>query len=181
MKKYILLIVIVGIGLVACNPNEKEIAEVNDLMTVVEETEHSLFSIDTAKVFAVKKQMELDLKDFNTVNDTLSKEEAFMLGDIFASKKKLFRLEENFFRLMNEIEVSKKQLNDMRQDLESGVMSKEDFKKNFAIENTAIMNLGSQINKSVSGIEVAVQKFELDRPDLLKFLEKRKERASSNE
>ena len=182
MKKYVLLFLIIGLAFNACkNPNEKEIADVKALIVSVEDSEKFLFAVDTSKVFSFKRQMEKDLMNFNSIQDTLTKEEAFKVGDIFASKKRLFRLESNYPELIREIEFSKKQLNNLKQDLENQVMKKEDFKLNFATEKAAVKDLEGKINKSIQNIEVDLQKYELDREELLELIEKRKQRAAANE
>ncbi len=45
----------------------------------------------------------------------------------------------------------------------------------------AVIELNSQINKSINGLEIVLQKLELDRSELLEILEKRKMKAANNE
>ena len=87
MKKYILVIIVVGLGVISCsNPNEKEIGEVNALISIVEETEKSLLSVDTSVVFDAKRQMDKDIAMLNQYIDTVNREEAFRLDDILGNK-----------------------------------------------------------------------------------------------
>ena len=182
MGKYIVFILCIAISFNACNnPYEKEIGEVEGLLLKVKDAEEALFSVDTSKVFTAKRQMEKDLAEFNKIQDTLTKEEAFRMADIFGSKKKLFRLKTNYPNFIGQLELSKMQLTNMKQDLENGIMKKEDFKLHFATEQAVVMQLGSQINKSVNGLDIALQKLELDRSDFLDFVEKRKLKAAENE
>lgn len=178
MKKYITLTLVIGLSFNACNnPFEKEIREVEGLLTIVKNTEDSLFSVDTSKVFAAKRQMERDLVIFNSVIDTMSKEEAFKMADIFGNKKKLYRLTSNYPDFVNQIEFSKNQLNNFKTDLENGLISKEEFQNHYNSEQASVMELNSQISKSIAGLEVVLQKLELDRPGLLEILEKRRMKA----
>ena len=180
MRKNIILVLVIGLSFGACNnPLEKEIGEVEALLLSVKDSESFLFSVDTSKVFAVKRQMERDLAEFNGINDTLTKEEAFKVDDIFASKKKIFRLESNYPNLISQIEYSKQQLNNLKQDLENKAMKKEDFKLHFAEEQAAVKELDANINKSIQGLEVGLQKFELDRKELLEIIKKRKQKAAN--
>jgi len=175
MKRYILFILITGLVLNACNnPYEKELQEVNSLIALVDETEKSLLSIDTSSVFAAKAQMEKDLSEFNMLVDTMNKEEAFKVGDIFGNKKKLYRLTENYPNFVRQIEFTKTQLENLKQDLENGLIKKEEFSGYYEIEQSALMNLNHEIDKSINGIETAIGKFEIDRPDLLKMIEQKK-------
>ncbi len=182
MKKYILLIFVIGLGFNACNnPYEKEIGEVEGLLVIVNDTEKSLLSVDTSRVFAAKRQMEKDLAEFNRTSDTLNRKEAFKVADIFGNKKKLYRLTSNYHDFMNQIKFSKNQLNNLKRDLKNGLITKEEFKNHQIMEQTAVMKLSTEINKAVDGLELALQKLELDRPELLKILEQRRLEIVTNE
>lgn len=182
MKKYILLILVIGFGFSACNnPNEKEIAEIDALLTIVNDTEKSLLSVDTSRVFAAKMEMEKDLAVFNKFTDTLNKEEAFKVADIFGNKKKLYRLTSNYSDFIRQINFSRDQLTNLKKDLENGLIKKEDFSGYYKTEETSLMNLNSRINQSINGIETVIGKFELDRQDLLKIIEQKKLKAAANE
>jgi hypothetical protein len=182
MKKYILGLLIFGLSFSACNnPNEKEIGEVEALITKANETEKSLLSLDTSKVFGTKRQLEIDMAEFSKFGDTLTKDEAFKVADYFGSKKKFFRLTAGYPKFIGQIETSKKQLNDLKADLENGVIKKENYTKYYAEEYSALEDLNFQINKLITGIDVVVEKYEADRPELLNLMEELKQKAATNE
>lgn len=182
MKKYILGLLIIGLSFNACNnPNEKEIGEVDALITKVNETEKSLLSIDTSKVFGTKRQLEKDMADFSKIGDTLTKEEAFRVEDYFGSKKKFHRLTKGYPKFISQIETSKKQLNDLKQDLENGVIKKENYTKYYADEYSTLQDLDFQINKLITGIDIVVEKYEKDRPELLSLMDELKQKTAANE
>ncbi|MGB0882086.1 MAG: hypothetical protein ACPGSO_03975, partial [Vicingaceae bacterium] len=92
MNKFILGILFVAISLGACNtPNQNEIKEVEALIAKVDSTEKALLSLDTAKIFGTKRQLATDIKEFERIKDTLTREEAFRVADYFGSKKKFYR------------------------------------------------------------------------------------------
>ncbi|PCI95048.1 MAG: hypothetical protein COB15_12600 [Flavobacteriales bacterium] len=182
MKKYILLIIVIGLGVISCsNPNEKEIGEVNALISIVEETEKSLLSVDTSVVFDAKRQMDKDIAMLNQYIDTVNREEAFRLDDVLGNKKKIHNLMKNYPEFIKQINFSKNQLTNLKQDLENDLMNKKDFKTHYAMEQEQLMVLNNQINKVVGNIDLAIEKLKSDRPELLEIIERRKLRASDNE
>ncbi len=182
MKKYILLLFVFGLSIISCHtPNEKEIGEVNALLSIVEETEKSLLSIDTSVVFRAKRQMDEDILLLNQYIDTVNREEAFRLDAIFENKKKLKNIVRHYPSFVKQINFSIKQLSNLKQDLENDLMSKEDYKKHYALEQEQIMVLSNQINKLVGNIDLAIEKLKSDRPELLDIIERKKQRASNDE
>jgi len=182
MSKYILGILIIVLSFGACtNPNEKEINEVDVLIAKAAETEKSLLSLDTSKVFGTKRQLEQDLAEFIKIGDTLSRADAFKISDIFGSKKKLYRLTAGYPKFIGQLETSKKQLVDLKQDLENGVIEKEIYAVYYSDEEAALKDLDFQINKLVIGIDLVVEKYEADRPELLILIEELKQKSAANE
>ncbi len=182
MNKFVLGILFVALSVSACNnPNEKEIKEVEALIVKVNETEKTILSLDTGKVFGTKRQLEKDLADLTKISDTLTKEDAFEVADYFGSKKKFFRLSARYPQFVADLETSQKQLNNLKQDLENDLVKKEDYSTYYADEHAALQDLEHQVNKLVTGIDVVVDKYETDRPKLLKLIEKLKQKAAENE
>jgi len=182
MSKYILGLLFIAVCFGACNnPNEKEIKQVDALIAKATETEKSLLSLDTSKVFGTKRQLEKDIAIFTKIGDTLTKDEAFKVSNIFGSKKKFYRLTAGYPKFINQIETSKKQLIDLKQDLENGLIKKENYTTYYSDEEAALKELDFQINKLITGIDLVVEKYEADRPDLLILIEELKQKSAVNE
>ena len=181
MKKYILIGLVVGLIFVSCNPNQKEIGEVESLLALIEDSEKSLLSVDTSLVFEVKRQMDQDIFSINTSGDTLTRKDAFKLDDVFGSKKRLHTIMRNYPGFLHQIEFSKKQLNNLKKDLEKGLVTKEDFTSYYKAEQNEVMELNSQISKALAGLDLSVIKFKKDRPIVLEILKKRKLNTATNE
>lgn len=182
MNKFILGILFVAIGLGACNtPNQNEIKEVEALIAKVDSTEKALLSLDTAKIFGTKRQLATDIKEFERIKDTLTREEAFRVADYFGSKKKFYRLSARYPQFIADIELSKKQLNNLKQDLENDLVKKDYYSTYYADEHSAFKDLEFQVNKLVTGIDVVVDKYETDRPKLLELMEELKQKSANNE
>lgn len=182
MKNYILVFLLVGLSFAACNnPYEKEIGEVDALLSIVDETEQILLSVDTARVFAAKRQLEQDFEEFTKYADTLEKKEAFKIADIFAGKRNLNHLARDYAIFSQQLDISRKQLENLKQDLKNDLIKKENYKTYYVSEQKAIMELNHKIKASVDGIETIIGKYELDRPELLKIIEQKKQKAANEE
>lgn len=175
--KNILIVISLIISATACtSPHKKEIEEVDALLSIAIETEKALLSVDTAKVFAIKKIMKEDYKILNQFSDTLNKEEAFRIADIVGNKKKFFRLSSNYIDYVHQIELSKNQLINLKKDLQNETLQIDQFAGYFETEEAVLMKLTQKIHKSVDGIDKAIGKYELERPKLLEIFEKRKQK-----
>lgn len=183
MKNYILiLIVTITFVFTACkNEMEKEVGEVEGLISMVNEIEKTVLSIDTTKAFQVKRQISKDLALIESLGDTLDREQAFMLDDYYFGKKRLFRFYNNYKDFITQIDYSKEQLNNLKQDLNNGLVTKEKFKEYYLAEQASVMSLNGKVNKSVGGIEESIQKMELQRPDVLALFEELKQKKVNNE
>jgi len=182
MKKITLVLVGMIIVFTACkNEMSKEIGEVDGLITMVNEIEKTVLSVDTAKAFQAKRQISNDLQLIENLGDTLDKESAFILDDYYSGKKRLYRFYNNYKDFIVQIDYSKKQLDNLKQDLNNGIVTKENFKEYYMLEHASLMDLNSKVNKSVGGIEEAIQKMELKRPDILNLFEELKQKAASDE
>ncbi len=181
MKNF-LIVLITSITLFSCgNANQKEIAEVDGLLTLIEETEKSLLSIDTARVFATQRQMEIDFKEYTQFTDTITREEVFRVDEIVGSKKKFNRTTKNYIAFLDNVNYSKEQLGNLKTDLKNGLIKKEQFLIYFESEKSAFNGLTKKIEKSIGDFEVAIAKYELERPEFLQLIENRRQRAAENE
>lgn len=182
MKKYIVLVLGITFALFSCkNAMEKEVGEVEGLISMVNEIEKTVLSIDTAKAFQAKRQISKDLALIESLGDTLDKQSAFMLDDYYSGKKRLYRFYNNYKDFIIQIDYSKEQLNNLKQDLNNGIVTKEKFKEYYMLEQASVMELNSKVNKSVGGIEESIQKMELQRPDILALFEELKQRTPVDE
>ncbi len=178
MKKIIILLVI-GSTIFACkNAYEKEIGEVDGLMNILTETENALLSVDTSRAFTASRQIKIDLDELNATKDTLSKEQAFRLDEYYSSKKKLFRLTGNYQGYVEKVNYSKNQLVNLKQDLANGKITKEDYAKYYESEQMIILDLNSQINQAIGGLEEVLEKLRINRQEVINIIEEHKSHAA---
>ena len=181
MKKYLVVALMFVLVFTACkNEMQKEIGEVEGLISMVDEIEKSVLSVDTSRAFEAKRQVSMDITMIESLGDTLDKETAFRLDDYYSGKKRLYRFSSNYTGFIKQIDFAKEQLQNLKQDLNNGLVDKEKFKDYYAAEQASVMELSSTVNKSVSGIEEAIQKMELDREEILKIFEDLKQKKAEN-
>lgn len=181
MNKILFFVLILSLTFTACkNAMEKEIGEVDALISMVDEIEKSVLSIDTTRAFAAKRQISMDLAMIESLGDTLDKATAFKLDDYYSGKKRLFRFSTNYKGFINQIGYAKDQLKNLKQDINNGLIEKDKFKDYYIEEQASVMELSSKVNKSISGIEVAIQKMELERDEILTLFEELKQKKSEN-
>lgn len=181
MKKYLFFILIISIAFSACkNAMEKELGEVDALISMVDEIEKSVLSIDTTRAFAAKRKVSMDLAMIESLGDTLDKATAFRLDEYYSGKKRLYRFSTNYKDFIKQISYAKDQLNNLKQDINNGLVEKDKFQGYYNVEQASVMDLSSKVNKSVSGIENAIQKMELERDEILLIFEELKQKNSEN-
>ncbi len=181
MKKYLVFILITSLAFTACkNAMEKEIGEVDSLISMVDEIEKSVLSIDTTRAFAAKRQVSMDLAMIESLGDTLDKATAFKLDDYYSGKKRLYRFSTNYKEFITQIDYAKNQLKNLKQDINNGLVEKDKFQEYYNVEQASVMELSSKVNKSISGIELAIQKMELERDEILLIFEELKQKQAEN-
>jgi endonuclease IV len=177
--KNILILVITGAIFMGCgNTSQKEMEQVDALLTLVKETEKELLAIDTSMVFAMKQQIVLDFKTYSQFSDTVSKEEALRVDEIFGNKKKFTKITKNYHVFINDVNHAKEQLSQLKTDLENELVSKDDYQTYYESEKAAVNHILLQVKKSTSNFDIAIGKYELERPELLKLIENRRQRSA---
>ena len=177
-----LIILITGFIFMGCaNANQKEIEQIDELLNLVTEVENELLAIDTSKVFAMKQQIVIDFKEYTQFTDTISKDEALRVDEIFGTKKKFIKISKNYTTFIKNAKHAKDQLNRLKTDLEKKLVSKEDYITYYQSEKIAVSDLKLRVSKSTSNFAVAISKYELERPELLELIEKRRQRSVVNE
>ena len=155
--------------------------QVDQLLVIVEETETKILALDTAKIFATKRQMVLDFKNYTQFTDTIQKEEAFRIDDIFGTKKKFIRIQKNYSSIIKNINYSKLQLEALKADLKNEVVSKDLFSTYLTSEKTSLDAVLIKFNKSTTNFDEAIAKYNFDREEVMELIENRRKRSLLND
>ena len=150
---------------------DKEIGEVESLNKIVLEAEKSVLSLDTGEIFAVKRQLALDIKAMESITDTLSREEIFAMTGYMEGKKRLYNFVNNYNNYLEEIEFAKNQLDNLKTDLENSKITKQEFTEYYVLEQSEVMKLTTKVNGTVGGLEETVKRMKLERERVMTLLE----------
>ncbi|MBK5285283.1 MAG: hypothetical protein JJE25_07745 [Bacteroidia bacterium] len=151
--------------------NSAELKQTDSLITMLDSSEKIFLSFDTNLVKNIldssDRKVEL-LRKF--APDSLDKEITILLSDYLHINK---TLEKSFGERNNvnpQITFSRKQLDDMKRDLNNGAMSKEDFTKNFPEEEKAVSELSSYIVMINTKTNLLLAQYEFIRTKVDSFI-----------
>lgn len=175
MKKILLSLIIISSIFTSCNSNkhQKEISALDSLQILLNEAEKQLTSTDTAKVRTIKAEMQKNI-DFITLNykDTFSMSLATMLSEYAFPKKKVYRnFIGNYTKLMKDIEFTRTQLNNLKQDLENNKVPNDKVQQYFITEQNAVLTISQTIDQNVNTIEAYFLKFDTLQPKVLHIVD----------
>lgn len=157
----------------ACsNSFEKEAKEIDGLLELVDSAERILNTVDTAKVFSLTRGIKKELWNLGVNYDTLDKETAIEVATYYSNKKSLYFLYENYLIFINEIELARTQLNDLKQDLHNGAIQEKVFLTYYKNEQAIILSLHDRINNAVKEIDPSVNKLIEDKLSMMELLNK---------
>ena len=160
------LVVIAGLlqsGCRAFTSYRDERATVDSLQQVVKQLDRQFGEIDFTTVEAIRGTVTMELDSVLTLcktHDTyLTKEEGVFFGryrDIMAPVRKAGTDRES---LQREIDLAKKQLADLKTDLDNKALSKEQAQLYINQELLAVKSLQMSLNKFASGSEHLISRF----------------------
>lgn len=160
--------VIIAFGLLiqSCSSFKKEVKEVDSLIKILNGTKELILSVDTAEVFPLKREVKKNLQNLQAYKDTLDRESAFLMSDYHSYRKTLYFISDNYYRFIAEVELSEKQLNDLKKDMNNGAITKENFVKYFEAEQAIIVDLNTKISKAVNGLEIIIREIKKIQPQV---------------
>jgi hypothetical protein len=151
--------------------NQAEIKQADSLMTALDSAEIKFMSFDTTRIHNIldstDHKVEL-IKKF--APDSLDKETTILLANYLHIHQALEKYPPDRRNIFPQISFSKKQLNDMKHDLTSGAMSKEDFIKNFPEEGKAIAELSSYISMTSSKASLVIAQYDFMKAKVDSFI-----------
>lgn len=180
--KYYLIIFAIGASLISCkNSLEKEHRDLEGLRVIISNTEEVLLSIDTNKTFEAVRDIKEELWSFGNKYDSLDKKAAFKVAEYYGNKKSLYFLYDNYKEFLNEIELSRKQLDALEQDLNNRLITKEQFVGFYQNEQKIILQLNEKINNATKGAVINIDKLINNKTEIMDLLSNFKREVSENE
>jgi hypothetical protein len=190
MDKVTLFFALVFWIVAGCNPKPDHTAEIktiDSLQTEIKKTMEECNKLDTSWINDVTVKadnMMLDIKRYYAP-DSIIQEEVKIISYYKGYRKIGKRFREGRRKLINEMELSLKQLNDLKADAESGALKKEELVKYIGEEKIVTTDLIFQFNDMKYSTTEVLKNFDSLTPMIQKIIdvyrEKNPEKASSEE
>lgn len=148
------------IFLSGCNNNEfeTEIKSVNNLIEKLDSAEAIFNEIDTAHYQVIADTISSNLnwitRSYKQSNDTMDRETAMFISDYRGSNKVFTKMDNTYSEISAEIEFSKKQLQELKHDLEEEALTAILANKYLVQEGEAVR----AIMQSVSSLSIGLKR-----------------------
>jgi hypothetical protein len=155
------------------NPEVEEMVTIIDSSyTSIQKAEAALMAIDSAKIGNMVRYNDNSLSYIQDhFKDTATKEEGIFMSDIIAVKRSFSKLSRQQESLIDDMIYAKAQLNDLKKDVEGGLVTRQEFDVYFDTEKQAIDLFISTVTSTVSWNESNTRRFETMKPQIEKFIE----------
>jgi len=174
MKKVLLSLLLVATIFSCRNSFEAEHQQIVDLQTTIDEAEKVLLAIDTVETFTMVREFKQELWRFGAKYDSLDKEAAFKMADYYANKKSLYFLYDNYAVFVKEIDLSRKQLLNLKKDLDNNIIDQKKFEEYLITEKNMIVSLDEKIKNSAKSIVISMDRIKASKVEVKEILKKYK-------
>ena len=172
MKKILALITVLFVFISCKNSLEKEHQQVVDLQKVVDNSEDLLSRADTAEIFSYVRELKQDLWDFSKTYDSIDKETTFLMAEYYGNKKSLYYLYDNYDAFSKGIVDSRKQLINLKTDLDNKIINQKQFEEYYNVENLIILEMDDKINKSLKSVDFSMGRLKASKEEVKQRLAK---------
>ncbi|MBL1233672.1 MAG: hypothetical protein COA31_013215 [Flavobacteriales bacterium] len=168
----ITLITISSISLFSCGEDyTNEIGHVDGLIKILDSSEEVLHDVDTATLFEMTIFVKESIAKIKSKNDTLTKEAALEADQFVGRLKSLYGLSKNYNKYQQEIDLIRTQLNNLKQDLNNGIISKEQFPAYYEIEQGGVISINDKINHATNGMSNRLKKMKENKAAFEKLID----------
>lgn len=175
MFKNLVLITLVtfsSIGLFSCGEDyTNEIGHVDGLLKILDSSEKALHDVDTATLFEMTIFVKQSIEKIQSKNDTLTKEAALEADQFIGRLKSLYNLSKNYKKYQQEIDLIRTQLNNLKQDLNNGIIPKEQFAAYYEIEQGGVISINDKINHATNGMSNRLKKMKENKAAFEKLID----------
>lgn len=175
MLKNIALITLLSISsicLFSCQEDyTNEIGHVDGLIKILDSSEEVLHNVDTATLFEMTIFVKESIAKIQSKNDTLTKEAALEADQFIGRLKSLYGLSKNYKKYQKEIDLIRTQLNNLKQDLDNGIISKQQFPAYYENEQGGVININDKINHATNGMSNRLQKMKENKAAFEKLID----------
>jgi len=183
MKKLIFVTLILPLCFLACKSGKhaKEVKTIDSLYTVIDTIEKNLNSADTIKV---KDVFEEYMKNIGQIRDCFNDKKGDTTWKIITPygiiKKPLKNFLNDYSSLYEEIRYSRKQLDNLKADIEGGNIQKDTILEYTENEVISVNRLKQIVNFSVDGVQKNLKLFDYLNPKLIHLIKQLKKDGKTN-
>ncbi|MFA5781041.1 MAG: hypothetical protein WC868_02105 [Bacteroidales bacterium] len=177
MRKLIIITFILPLCFLACKSGKhaKEIKTIDSLYTVIDTIEKNLNSADTIKV---KDVFEEYMKNIGQIRDCFNDKKGDTTWKIITPygiiRKPLKNFLNDYSGLYKEIRYSRKQLDNLKADIEGENIQKDTISEYTINEVTSVNRLKQIVNFSVDGVQKNLKLFDSLNPKVIQLIEQLK-------
>ncbi|MCW8897268.1 MAG: hypothetical protein OQJ96_04755 [Flavobacteriales bacterium] len=167
----IILATISFISLFSCGEdNTNEIGHVDGLIKILDSSEEVLHNVDTTTLFEINIFVKQSIEKIQSKNDTLIKEAALEADQYINKLKTLYDLSKNYKKYQIEIDIIRTQLNNLKQDLNNGLISKKQFPAYYEIEQAGVIGINDKITHATNGMSNRLDKMKENKAAFEKLI-----------
>jgi hypothetical protein len=160
----------------SCDPSKRyavELKQLDSLSNSLDSAQVKFAAIDTIEIHKHINELNINLNFIeNNNSDTVNRETAFVLSDYSALHETFKKINKEYIELMKKQKESKEQILNLIHDLKNGKVQEEKIPVYIKDEQT-------EADRVIQGVEVlsestktSVEKFEMNQPKVLAFIEK---------
>lgn len=153
MNLKVLFIPLIFSLIFSCKNNREEgVKKVEELIELLGHTENKFNEIDSVGLFSVYTKMITDLKDVHYFTDTIDSETLHKITNAYHHLSTITAATQNFPILKSELIHSKKQLNNLKQDVGFGLVETAKFYAIHKEEQGILINLNEVLDSTFADI-----------------------------
>lgn len=167
MIKRSIFIFLIASAMVACGPRitDEQMNSLKQLELQLDSTIQDFEQIDSAEAFKAIETYEANLSYLQKeIKDTLPRKTAFFVDSYYQMRKPLRKYAQNYSIVKSELTLSEKQLEDLRRDVENGLVELEQFNDYLAIEQKTVDQLEAVTTDLIMNMNKVMPMYEKKNP-----------------
>jgi hypothetical protein len=158
-----------------------DIARIDSVYAVVDTTAQKLSTLNFDTLNAKNELYKANAKVLTESIHDLKNDETWPWICAYGNVRKPFKtMVAEYPKYKAELDTCRKQLNDMKHDLDNGALSKSEFETNFLIECSAVNDLTTRILKNVNSVTAQLKSFDTVHPAICRIIKEFQENKAKN-
>lgn len=153
MKALFTLILAISLFASCSNSYVSEIKTIDSLLISLDSSRSVLYGLDTGLIYQRIRTSTNNINYIFNHNDSVNREQAFIMEDYVLSRKYYSRMAQKFPRLFEDIETVPRQLENLKKDLSKDLIPKDKAPKYIMEEKIAAESMIVSINQIAQRLE----------------------------